>query len=352
MSRFTNKRLNRLTPYSPGEQNLVGDIIKLNTNESPFPPAPSVITAIKDETIASLRLYSDANSTRLKAGLSRYFKIAPERIFIANGSDEVLNFAFMAFCETAIAFPDITYGFYPVFCTLHGLDAKIIPVRDDLTIDSTDYLDIGMPIVIANPNAPTGLSLSAAEIEMILVANSSQVVIIDEAYIDFGGETALNLLDKYDNLLVVRTYSKSRSLAGARLGFAIGSEELIDALEKIKYSTNPYNVNTLTQKLGLASIEADDYYQKKVASIIKTRDETSRELRSQGLSVLNSKANFLFVRSDAIGGEDLYLSLRERGILVRHFAQERIYDYVRITIGTPEEMNKLVCEIKNIIEGK
>jgi histidinol-phosphate aminotransferase len=273
-------------------------------------------------------------------------------VLVTNGSDEILNFAFMAFCDSkkGIAFADITYGFYSVFADLNGIPYKIIPLKDDFTIDLKDYYDLEENIVIANPNAPTGIALSRDEIEDLVKKNPERVVIIDEAYVDFGGESCVELVKKYDNLLVTMTFSKSRSMAGGRIGFGIGSPELISDLNTIKYSTNPYNVNRLSQVAGALAIDNDEYYMQNAREIIKNREYTKKRLEELGFVVLNSSANFLFAKSDKISGEDLYTKLKQNGVLVRHFTKEKIKDYNRITIGTKEQMDILIEKIICILE--
>ncbi len=346
MSKFLREAYQILEPYTPGEQPRDQVYIKLNTNESPYPPAPSVIKAIGEQEIADLRLYSDPSAKDLKEKLAGLYGVGPENIFLSNGSDDILNFAFMAYGWMGARFPDITYGFYPVFGDLNGVAYREIPLKEDFTIDPMDYCEDGKLIVIANPNAPTGISLPLAAIEEILKRNPSGVVLIDEAYVDFGGESALPLLKKYENLLITRTYSKSRCMAGARLGYAIAGAALIEDLERIKYSTNPYNINRLTMALGEATVAAEEYYRGRCKEIEATREWTAKELHQLGFEVLPSKANFLFAKSDKIGGEALYLKLKERGILVRHFKKERIKDFNRITIGTKEQMARLIELLK------
>ena len=350
MSKFFSKKYSALTPYTPGEQPKDMQYLKLNTNESPFKVSPSVEKALKTEC-EKLQLYSDPESINLRKKLAEIYSVTPEQVIVTNGSDEVLNFAFMAFCdsETSIAFPDITYGFYPVFAQLNNIPYEEIPLKDDFKIDINDYIGINKTIVIANPNAPTGLILSLSDIEKIVESNPKNVVIIDEAYIDFGGESAVSLVDKYDNLLVTQTFSKSRSMAGARLGFGIGNKDLIADLNTIKYSTNPYNVNRLPEWAGVAALNDNKYYMDNCKTIIENREWTENELVKLGFSVLPSKANFVFAKSDKIDGEKLYLTLKSRGILIRHFGKERIKDYIRITIGTKEQMQVFINTLKEIL---
>ena len=349
MSRFMASRYRSLEAYTPGEQPTDMKYIKLNTNESPFPPSPGVIRAISSERVEELRLYSDPTATLLRERLATLFGVGKNNVFVSNGSDDILNFSFMAFGEGGVAFPEISYGFYPVYANLHGLDARQIPLTEDFRIDPEDYHNVGRAVVIANPNAPTGIALSKGEIEGIVKNNPDHVVVIDEAYVDFGAESVVDLTEKYENLLVVRTFSKSYSLAGARLGFAIGNEALIADLEKIKYSTNPYNVNRLTLLAGVAAVEENDYYMQNCRKIEQNRAFTVEELKALGFSVLPSSANFIFAKTDRIGGETLYRALKARGILIRHFSRDEIKDYNRITIGAREEMQALVNAVREIL---
>ena len=352
MSRFFNERLSVLSPYTPGEQPQDKKYIKLNTNESPFPPSPEVINAINRRESKNLRLYSDPDLKRLVKALANEFVVGEDMVFCSNGSDEVLSFAFLAWGANGVIFPDITYGFYPVFADLYGLDSKIVPLADDFTINTDDYVNSGRMVVIANPNAPTGLILGLDDIEKIAKSNPDNVIIIDEAYIDFGGETALPLIEDYDNLLIVRTFSKSRQLAGARLGFALGNPKLIADLNRIKFSFNPYNVNRLTALAGERSVGDKEYFEYTRKKIIENRAFVTKGLEELGFSVLQSKANFVFARRDRLEGEDYYLSLKGKGILVRHFKNERIKDFVRITVGEKGDMKKLLAATKQILEEK
>ncbi len=353
MSRFFSPRFGSLKAYVPGEQPKDKRYIKLNTNESPYPPAPEVAKAIDAEAVNDLRLYGDPECSQLKAVIAGYLGAKAERIYIGNGSDEILNFAFMAFCDekTGVSYPDISYGFYPVYANLYGLQKNEIPLAEDFSICPEDYFELGTTIVIANPNAPTGICLSVADIEKIVKANENNVVVIDEAYVDFGGQSCIALTEKYDNLLVVQTFSKSRSFAGARLGFAVGAPELIADLEKLRYSTNPFNINRLTMLSGIASIENQEYYDNNSKIIIRTRDITAIELKQMGFELTDSRANFLFARHPKMTGKVIYEQLRSRGILVRHFAKPRIEDYVRITVGTPEDMKSLCAELKEMLNN-
>lgn len=349
MSEFMNPGYDSLKEYVPGEQPKGREFIKLNTNESPYPPSDEVIKAVSSDVVKLLRLYPDPDCNELSEKLAEYYSFSKENVFITNGSDDILNFAFMAFGHKGAVFPDITYGFYKVFSQLNGVSYEEIPLKDDFTIDVSEYLSDGRLTVIANPNAPTGIALSLDDIEKIVSSDTKRVVIIDEAYVDFGGETALPLVKKYDNLLVVRTYSKSRSMAGARLGFAIGSEKIIKDLNKLRFSTNPYNINRMTMEAGIAALESGSYFEDNAKLTAKIRDEVSKELEKLGFFVIPSKANFIFAKSDRISGEKFYLALKEKGVLVRHFNGERICEFNRITIGTEEEMNVFIEKTKEIL---
>lgn len=351
MSKFLSERYRKLESYTPGEQPKGMEFIKLNTNESPFPPGPKTIAAVNESEVKNIRLYSDPESSKLKDSIASLYGLHRENVFVANGSDDILNFAFMAFSDsrTPSIFPDITYGFYPVFAQLHNLPYETVPLKEDFSIDPLDYVCQNKMIVIANPNAPTGKALAPYELEKIIRTNPDTVVVIDEAYVDFGAESCVDLTMRYENLLVVQTFSKSRSMAGARLGFAIGQPALIADLERIKYSTNPYNVNRLTSAAGVAAIEENDYYMENCRQIIENREYTKTELEALGFDVIPSKANFLFAKSEAISGEDLYEKLRAKGILIRHFTKERIKDYNRITIGTKEQMDAFLTAVKEIL---
>lgn len=349
MSRFLNDRLASLEAYTPGEQPQDKAYIKLNTNESPYPPSKSVLSAVGRAAVKRLRLYCDPECKALTNALSKLYGVEAKNIFLSNGSDDILNFAFMAYGDTGAIFPDITYGFYKVFAELHGVNTEIIPLCDDFSIDTDAFIGKNKLIVIANPNAPTGMALPLNTIEKIVKSNPDGVVLIDEAYVDFGADSCVSLTKKYDNLLCVGTFSKSRSMAGARLGFAIASENLISDLEKIKYSTNPYNINTLTQLAGAAAVRDNDYYMNNCQKIIKNREYTVRELELLGFKVLPSSANFVFVKSDKISGMELYLRLKEKGVLIRHFEKGRIKDFNRITIGSKKEMQIFIKKTKEIL---
>ncbi len=351
MSRFFSSRLASLEPYTPGEQPRDTAYIKLNTNESPYPPSEGVLRAVEKEA-GRLQLYSDPQCRELTDTAAGCLGVEKNQLLFTNGSDESLNFAFMAFGDRThpFAFPALTYGFYAVFANLNGIPFKEIPLKDDFTIGCADYEHLGMNIVIANPNAPTGLLLSVDQIERIVATNQEHVVVIDEAYIDFGGESCLPLIRKYDNLLITRTFSKSYSLAGARLGIGMGHPTLIEDLNRIKYSTNPYNVNRMTMAAGTAALRDAAYYRQNCASIAKTREDTGHALRAMGFTVTDSMANFLFAAHPAMDGRTLYLALKEKGILIRHFDKPDIQAYNRITVGTPEQMDALTEAIRQIMQ--
>ena len=351
MSQFLSPRFKIFETYTPGEQPQDKKYIKLNTNESPYPPSPKTIAAAAP-TATALNLYSDPEQKALCCAASALFGVPPENILPVNGSDEALNYAFMSFCteNTAIAYPSISYGFYPVLAALHGVPAQEIPLNEDLSINPHSFHALKKTIVIANPNAPTGIALPLSQIEEIIAANPENIVIIDEAYVSFGAQSAIPLIKKYKNLLVTRTFSKSHSLAGARLGFAIADKDLIADLNIIKYSTNPYNINSMTAACGISAIETNAYYKKNCAEIIETREETAATLRTLGFQLTNSKANFLFAKCDIISGKALYTKLKSHGILVRHFDKPGISNHLRITIGTKTQMQELISAVQKILK--
>ena len=354
MSRFLSKEAGRLAPYTPGEQPQDQQYVKLNTNESPFPPSPKVLKALSRAEILKLNLYSDPTCGQLAEAIAKRYELQPENVITGNGSDEILAFAFRAFCGEGkgLAYADITYGFYKSQVALFGLDAKVVPLREDFTLNVDDYMDFPGTIVIANPNAPTGIPVPRTDIQRLLEADPDRVVIVDEAYVDFGAESCVPMIYRYDNLLVVQTMSKSRSLAGGRVGFALGSPELIAALNRVKYSFNPYNVNRLSIIAGAAAVEDEDYFQSCCASIRQNRAWTTDKLAGLGFTVLPSQANFIFAKSDKLSGENLYQGLKKHGVLVRWWADSgRIQDYVRITIGSMEQMERLANEIARLLEG-
>jgi len=352
MSRFFSPKHSRLTPYVPGEQPQDKRYIKLNTNESPFPPSKKAQRYAK-EAAKRLQLYPDPTCRELKAAMAKALGVQPDNVVMTNGSDEALYFAFLAYCDekTPAAFPDVTYGFYPVFATLAGVPFTEIPLKEDFSLDPAEYKTDRFTLFLANPNAPTGVALPLSEIEAIVAANPHRVVVVDEAYIDFGGQSAVPLVGKYENLLVVGTFSKSRSMAGARLGFAVGQKELVADLETLRYSTNPYNINRMTMAAGLGALADEAYTQKNCRTVAENRAYTAKELQKLGFTLTNSSANFLFARHPDVDGETLYLKLKEKGVLVRHFSLERIKDYNRITVGTKQQMMALLTAIKEILEA-
>ena len=349
MSRFFSSKFSKLIPYTPGEQPRDMEYIKLNTNESPFSPSP-LAQKMANEAAKKLELYSDPECRDLVETAAEYFGVSKDEIIFTNGSDEVLNFAFMAFGEKGVVFPDITYGFYSVFADLYGLDYTEIPLKEDFTVDANAYKGVNKTIFLANPNAPTGIALPLSEIEEIVKSNPDTVVVIDEAYIDFGGQSAIPLIKKYDNLLVTATFSKSRSLAGGRLGFGIGSKNLIADLNTLKYSTNPYNVNRMTAAAGIGALKDDGYTKTNCKKIIENREWTKTELEKLGFSVLPSSANFLFAKHEKVSGKEIYLSLKNEGVLVRYFDKDRLKAYNRITIGNKEQMQILIEKLSKVLK--
>jgi len=353
MSRFLSPEAERLAPYTPGEQPRDQQYIKLNTNESPFPPSPKVLEAVSRAEVEKLYLYSDPTCAALNAAIARRCGLSAENVITGNGSDEILAFAFRAFCGTGrgAAFADITYGFYEAQAALFGLEARRVPLREDFSLNVEDYMDFPGTVVIANPNAPTGMAVPVSDIRRLLDRDPDRVVIVDEAYVDFGAESCVSLIPEYGNLLVTQTMSKSRSLAGGRVGFALGSRELIDCLNRVKYSFNPYNVNRLSLLAGAAAVEDEDYFQSCRRGIRENRAWTAEALEERGFTVLPSSANFLFAGRGPIPGGELYRKLKEHGILVRWFDKDRIRDYVRITIGSREQMEALVNMIDRLTAG-
>ena len=351
MSRFMSRRFDDLEAYVPGEQPRDMQYVKLNTNESPFPPSPAVFAAVNEEEVSRLNLYPDPEGLLLRQKLARLYGVDAENIFLANGSDELLNFFFMAFCDgdRPVAFPNISYGFYPVYAGLYNLPFTQIPLREEFRLDYRDYCGLDCNIVIANPNAPTGRAIPVSEIEEIVRTNPHHAVLIDEAYIDFGGESCLPLIKKYGNLIVCQTFSKFRSLAGGRLGYAMGQPELIADLDKIKYSTNSYNINRLTMTAAAAAIDSNDYYVQNSKIIQANRAYTVAALDNLGFETVPSVANFLFTRCPRIPGGVLYEKLKAKGVLVRHWTRPEIADYLRITIGSREQMDVLIEKIGEIL---
>lgn len=354
MSRFLRDRFQTLEPYTPGEQpKTLGRLIKLNTNENPYEPAPGAVDVINSDEAKKLRLYSEPAASLLTEAIADFYGIRQEQVISGNGSDEILAFIFMAFRGKTgkVWYPEISYSFYPVYCDIFGAEGVKVPLGDDFSVRPEDYYGADGTIVITNPNAPTGMALELSQIEDILENNRDNLVVIDEAYVDFGADSAVGLIDRYDNLLVAQTLSKSRSLAGARVGFAMGSEELIEDLNRIKFSFNPYNLNRLSILAGAEAMKDRGYFETTRKKIIDTREHFVEELKGLGFRVLPSKANFVFAASDRMRGERFFNELRKYDIIVRHFKDEKIADYVRITIGTPEEMELLISATRKILES-
>ncbi|MEJ1376424.1 MAG: histidinol-phosphate transaminase [Candidatus Sedimenticola sp. (ex Thyasira tokunagai)] len=353
MSRFWSELVDKLTPYVPGEQPKGTDLTKLNTNENPYAPSPRVLAALKEEAAEGLRLYPDPNGDRLKGAVADFYSISPRQVFVGNGSDEVLAHCFQALLKQSqpILFPDITYSFYPVYCGLYDVAYQTVPLTDSFEIDPADYRQPNGGIIFPNPNAPTGCLLPLTAIESILEANPDSVVVVDEAYIDFGGDSAATLVSRYPNLLVIQTLSKSRSLAGLRVGFAIGDEALIEGLERVKNSFNSYPLDRFAIAGGAIAMEDRDYFNQCRQRIINSRDDLAGKLNSLGFQVLPSAANFLFVRHPEQDAETLALKLREKGIIVRYFKKPRIDQFLRITVGTEDECGKLCSALEEMLPG-
>ncbi|MCW3479023.1 histidinol-phosphate transaminase [Neisseriaceae bacterium JH1-16] len=353
MSRFWSPIVHALTPYVPGEQPKLTQLIKLNTNENPYGPSPKVLAAMQAELADTLRLYPDPNADKLKAAIAAYHDVSPAQVFVGNGSDEVLAHAFQALLKhnAPLLFPDITYSFYPVYCGLYGIDYRTVPLSDTLEIRGEDYRQDCGAIIFPNPNAPTGRLLPLAVIEALLDEHPDQVVVVDEAYIDFGGESAIPLVQRYPNLLVVQTLSKSRSLAGLRVGFAIGHPALIEALDRVKNSFNSYPLDRLAITGAVVSFEDEAYFQQTCQAVIASRETLSAALTELGFEVLPSAANFVFARHPKHDAATLAAALRERAIIVRHFRQTRIEQYLRISIGTDAECGALVSALKELVTG-
>ncbi len=349
MKEFWSDRIRSLTPYTPGEQPKDRKFIKLNTNENPYPPAPGVLEAIKAGADAGLRLYPDPDVSLLRQALAKAYGVEENQIFVGNGSDEVLAFAFQAFFSQGdeIVFPDITYSFYPVYANLFGIRCRTIPLKEDFTVP-VEQMRGSQGVVIANPNAPTGIELPQSELRQILEANRDVVVIVDEAYVDFGGESALPLIREYPNLLVVQTCSKSRALAGLRVGFAFGDANLIQALNCVKNSFNSYTLDRLALVGATAAVEDQTYFDAQRAKVMATRERTTQELQAMGFRVLLSKTNFIFITHPTVPARQLFAGLREKGVLVRYFNQPRIDNYLRVSIGTDQEMDAFLAAMREL----
>jgi histidinol-phosphate aminotransferase len=353
MNRYWSSVVRGLDPYVPGEQPKLTGLIKLNTNENPYGPSPKVLQALVDEAADTLRLYPDPNSDRVRAAVAAQYHIQPQQVFVGNGSDEVLAHTFLALLkhDLPLLFPDITYSFYPVYCGLYQIDFRRIPLTATFQIDLDDYAQPNGGVIIANPNAPTGRAIPVPEIERFLERNSDSVVVVDEAYVDFGAETATGLVKCFPNLLVIQTLSKSRSLAGLRVGFAIGDKGLIEALDRVKNSFNSYPLDRFAISGTVAALEDNEYFEKTRQKIIKTRDVLVADLQRLGFEVLQSQCNFIFTRHPDRDGAELAQALRRRAIIVRHFRQERIDQFLRITVGTDEECAKLVKALTEILRS-
>lgn len=352
MSQYWSDIVQELTPYVPGEQPKVENLIKLNTNESPYPPSPKVLDTLRQAVDDKLRLYPDPNADALKKAIQHYYQLDDNQVFVGNGSDEVLAHIFMGLLkhDKPLLFPDITYSFYPVYCGLYEIDYQTISLTDAFEIDPDDYRVENGGIIFPNPNAPTGRYLPLEAIEKIVRHNPDSVVVIDEAYVDFGGESAAKLIADYPNLLVVQTYSKSRALAGLRIGFAMGHKDLIEGLERVKNSFNSYPLDRLAIPAGVAALEDQAYFEQTCQKIIDTRNVLTDFLNEHGFKVIPSKANFVFAKHSTIGAEEIAHKLREKAIIVRYFNKPRIDQYLRITIGTDEE-NQALCEaLKTIVD--
>ena len=350
MSRFFSEKYAGLTPYEPGEQPQDQQYVKLNTNESPFATSPKAVSKAA-KAAERLQLYSDPDVRILTKKLADKFEVEPANVIIGNGSDEVLNFAFMAFCDENVPaiFPDVTYGFYPVFSQVNNIPYVEMPLREDFSIDISDYFKTGGTIFIANPNAHTGVALTKAELEEIVRNNPDNVVVIDEAYVDFGAESCVDLTKQYDNVVVIQTMSKSRSLAGARLGYGIACKELIQDMNTLRNSTNPYNINAMTMAAAEGALEDEEYTQTNCRAVMWNREFTVKELKRLGFELTDSLGNFVFMKHPKIDGGYIYETLKARGVLVRHFTKERICQYNRVTIGSRQQMEILIEKLEEII---
>ena len=357
MNKFWNDKIKEIEPYVPGEQPKDKKYIKLNTNENPYSPSEKVIEKIKSMNLKDLKLYPDPDVSELRKVIAKYFsqkideRITKEQIFVGNGSDEVLALIFMTFFNKGdkVYYPDITYSFYPVYADLFDLKEVKVPLNKNFEIEIEKYFGLDGHIVITNPNAPTSIALKLEEIEKIAEKNPNQLVVVDEAYVDFGAESAVKLVNKYDNVLVVQTFSKSRSFAGMRLGYAIGSENIIEGLNRLKFSFNSYTIDRISIEAGIESFKDDDYFVKTNAKIIETRERTVKKLKELGFKVLNSSANFIFISHNKVFAGDLYKNLKDNGVLVRYFAKDRIDNYLRVTIGTDEDMEIFIEKLNKLL---
>lgn len=350
MSRFYDKKYDGLKTYTPGEQpRNISEYVKLNTNESPFPPSSEALR-LSSEELLRLNLYPDPEAKVLRKEIADYYSLGSENVAVFNGSDELLSFCFQILSPNGVAFADVTYGFYPVYANVFDRRADVVPLRDDFTIEVADYKGIKGTVYIANPNATTGLALPLAKIEELLSQDRDRLVVVDEAYVDFGTDSAVSLINKYDNLLVVQTMSKSRSFAGARLGIAISNTDVIADLNRIRYCFNPYNINRVTLAGATGAFRDKAYFTECCKVIIENREYLKRSLRDLGFFVTDSKSNFVLAGTPKIDGKQLYLKLKDQKVLVRHFSDGRVSPYVRITIGTREQTDILIDKIKNLLE--
>ncbi|MBP1744974.1 MAG: histidinol-phosphate aminotransferase [Firmicutes bacterium] len=344
MSKYWSKLAARLEPYVPGEQLKDKKYIKLNTNENPYPPSPKALEAIKAAADGSLKLYPDPLAADLRSTLAEHYGLKSSQVFVGNGSDEVLAFSFMAFfnAEEEVLFPDVTYSFYPVYANIFNISYRLVPLAEDFSLPVEGFFNAEGGVIIPNPNAPTARAISSKDIEMILVNNKDKVVIVDEAYVDFGAESVVELVDKHENLLVVQTLSKSRSLAGLRVGWAFGQEDLIDGLTRVKDSINSYTLDRLALIGAAEAIKDEDYFQETRERIMATRERITASLENLGFKVIPSKANFIFITHENTPAEDIFKRLREEGVLVRYFNKPGIDNYLRVSIGTDEEMDAMI----------
>jgi histidinol-phosphate aminotransferase len=350
MSKFADSKINQISPYVPGEQPQDKKYIKLNTNENPYFTAKSATEKVSKELLNNLRKYSDPECKPLVGAIADFYGVKPSNVLATNGSDEALAFIFLAFGRRGVCFADVTYGFYGVIANLFECPVERIPLKQDFSINASDYFNKGKTVVIANPNAQTGIALPLEKIEEIVAKNKDNIVVVDQAYVDFGGENAIPLIEKYNNLVVVNTFSKSRSLAGARVGFVVADEQLIADLNKVKFSFHPYNINSVSMALATQAVKDVEYFNYTLQKIIRSREKLTKGLQALNFFVLPSSANFVLAESKKISGEQLYKKLKDRGILVRYFNENRISNFVRITVGTDEEVEILLTAIKNILE--
>lgn len=350
MSKFASEIINKIKPYEPGEQPQDRQYIKLNTNENPFKPSQKAVESVTSETVKNLRRYNDPTAKKATEAVAKTLNLNYDNVLLTNGSDEALAFAFMCYGKKGIVTPEVTYGFYKNIASLLNVKYETPALKEDFTINARDFYNAGKTVVIANPNAQTGIVLGLNEIESILQNNTSDIVIIDQAYADFSETDAIPLIKKYSNLLIIGTFSKSRSLAGARLGYAAANDEIIEDLNKVKFSFNPYNVNTISQLLAENSASDSEYFKKCINEVIALRDNLSKKLTEIGFEVLPSSSNFIAARYKNFDGHKLYLMLKQKGILVRHFSEKRINDFIRITVGTADENNALISALSDIVK--